>query len=79
MKRFVNVILGHNMLPQLAKCGRVLTTGDLKDGKKTNQDLFQFFWGEYNNKDNPSYSQHAFEQVDDFADAANFSPLPITE
>jgi hypothetical protein len=67
------------MLPQLAKRGRVLTAGDLEDGKKTDQDLFQFFLGEYNNNDNLSYAQHAFEQVDDFADAANFSPFPITE
>jgi hypothetical protein len=79
MKRFVNIIFGHIMLSQLARHGRVLTTGDLEDGKKTDQDSFQFFLGEYNNKDNLSYSQHAFEQVDDFADAANFSPFPITE
>jgi hypothetical protein len=79
MKRFVNVIFGHIMLPQLANRGRVLTAGDLKDGKKTDQDLFQLFLGEYNNKDNLSYSQHAFEQVDDFADASNFSPFPTTE
>jgi hypothetical protein len=57
--------------PQLANCGRVLTAGDLKDGRKTKQNLFQLFLGEYINKDNLSYSQHAFKQVDDFADAAN--------
>jgi hypothetical protein len=51
MKRFVNVIFGHIMLPQLAKCGRVLTAGDLKDGKSTNQDLFHTFLEEYNSEE----------------------------
>lgn len=44
MKRFVNVMFGHIMLPQLAKRGRVLTAGDLEDGKRIDQDLFQNFW-----------------------------------
>ncbi len=43
MKRFTNVMFGHTMLPQLAKRGRVLTAGDLEDGKMTDQDLFQNF------------------------------------
>jgi hypothetical protein len=39
MKRFINVMFSHTMLPQLAKRGRVLTAGDLEDGKRTDQDL----------------------------------------
>ncbi len=67
------------MLPQLAKRGRVLTTGELEDGKRTDQDLFQNFLIQYNDSDNPAYSSHAFEQVDDFVDAADCSPFPTTE
>jgi hypothetical protein len=67
MKRFVNVVVGHTMLPQLAKRGRVLTAGDLEDGKRTDQDLFQNFLVQYNDSGKPSYSHHAFEYVDDFA------------
>ena len=67
------------MLPQLAERGRVLTTGDLKEGKKTDQDLFTNFLVQYNHADNQPYALHAFHQVDDFADAANFSPFPPTE
>ena len=79
MKRFINVMFGRTMLSQLAKCGRVLTAGDLEDGKRTDQDLFQNFLVQYNDSGNPSYSHHAFEQVDDFADAADFSSVPTTE
>ena len=55
MKRFINVIFGTIMLPQLAECGRVLTAGDLKDRKKTDQDLFTRFLVQYNDADNLSY------------------------
>ncbi len=79
MKRFINVMFSHTMLPQLTKRGRVLTAGDLEDGKRTDQDLFQNLLIQYNDSDNPSYSRHAFEQVDDFVDAADFSPFPTTE
>ncbi len=79
MKRFINVIFGTIILPQLAEHGRVLTAGDLKEGKKTDQDLFTYFLVQYNDADNRSYASHAFEQVDDFADAANFSPFLLTE
>jgi hypothetical protein len=58
MKRFVNVMFGHTMLPQLAKRGRVLTAGDLEDGKRTDQDLFQNFLVQYNDSGKPSYSHH---------------------
>jgi hypothetical protein len=79
MKRFINVMFGHTMLPQLANCGWVLTDGDLEDGKRTDQDLFQNFLVQYNDSGKPSYSHHAFEYVDDFADAADFSTFPTTE
>lgn len=79
MKRFINVMFGHTMLPQLAKRGRVLTAGDLEDGKRTDQDLFQNFLVQYNDSGKSSYSHHAFEYVDDFADAADFSTFPTTE
>lgn len=79
MKRFINVIFGTVMLPQLAERGRVLTAGDLEDGKKTDQDLFTHFLVQYNDADNLSYASHAFEQVDDFVNAANFFPFPTTE
>ena len=79
MKRFINVMFGRTMLSQLAKCGRVLTAGDLEDGKRTDQDLFQNFLVQYDDSGNPSYSHHVFEQVDDFADAADFSSVPTTE
>ena len=79
MKRFVNVTFGHIMLPQLAKNGQVLTAGNLEDGKRTDQDLFQNFLVQYNDSGKPSYSHHAFAYVDDFADAADFSTFPTTE
>ncbi len=79
MKRFINVMLGHTMLPQLAKRGWVLTAGDLEDGKRTDHDLFQNFLVQYNDSGKSSYSHNAYEQVDDFADAADFSPFPTTE
>jgi len=79
MKRFINVMFGHIMLPQLAKRGQVLTAGDLEDGKRTDQDLFQNFLVQYNDSGKPSYSHHVFEQVDDFADAADFSSFPTRE
>jgi len=79
IKRFINVIFGTIMLPQLAESGRVLTAGDLEDRKKTDQDLFTPFLVQYNDADNLSYASHAFEQVDDFVNAANFSPFPATE
>ncbi len=34
---------------------------------------------QYNASDNPSYSHHGFEQVDDFVNAADFFPFPTTE
>ncbi len=79
MKRFINVIFGTIMLPQLAEHGRVLTAGDLKEGKKTDQDLFTNFLVQYNDADNQSYALYAFKQMDDFVDATNFSPFPPTE
>jgi hypothetical protein len=79
MKRFINVMFGHTMLPQLAKRGRVLIAGDLEDGKRTDQDLFLNFLVQYNDSGKPSYSHHAFEQVDDFVDTADFSSVPTTE
>jgi hypothetical protein len=79
MKRFINVMFGHTMLPLLAKRGQVLTAEDLEDGKRTDQVLFHNFLIQCNDCDNPSYFRHAFEQVDDFVDAADFSPFPTTE
>ena len=57
----------------------MLTAGDLEDRKKTDQDLFMRFLVQYNDADKLSYASHAFEQVDDFVNAANFSPFPTTE
>ena len=79
MKRFINVMFGHTMLPQLAERGRALTAGDLEDGKRIDQDLYSNFLLQYNDAANPTYYCHAFEQVDDFVDAADFSPFPTTE
>jgi hypothetical protein len=39
----------------------------------------QNFLVQYNDCGKPSYSHHAFEQVDDFADAADFASFPTTE
>jgi len=41
--------------------------------------LFQIFLVQYNDSGKPSYSYHAFEYVDDFADAADFSTFSTTE
>jgi len=54
MKRFINVIFGTIMLPQLAERGRVLTAGDHEDRKTTDQDFFRRFLVQYNDADNLS-------------------------
>ncbi len=57
----------------------MLTAGDLEEGKKTDQDLFTNFLVQYNDADNRSFTLHAFKQVDDFVNAANFFPFMPTE
>ena len=66
------------MKPMLAVCGHVLTKTEPEDKKKTNQVLSIEFLVEYNTN-KPEYFRHAFGHIDNFQDAGNFIPMPLSE
>ena len=74
-KRFLNVIFGPVMKPELSTRGQALKAMELEDKKKTGEDLFTAVIVEYNSG-NLLYSCHAFSNIDNFMDAGIFELFP---
>jgi hypothetical protein len=66
------LFLAQSCSPGLPNAEGSLTTIDLEDKKKVDQDLFSAVINNYNDSTNDVYSRHAFSSIDNFMDASIF-------